>query len=461
MKWTFGVIGLVFTAMYVGAEATIQYPKEDGSVHLYWATDLNPARDKQISTFDKMYPGTTVSIDPSANGDNSKVIVQCATGVGPDIMDVTSDNMRSMADAGVLLDLTPYADKLGFGPKDTYPAIGKDLMYRGRQYCFPCNVSADCVIFNKQIFDDHGVPYPKPDWTEQDFIRAANGILHNPSKSGQHHLAYSAPGGVPYWTNELIARGGRLFSPDGLHSEVNSKESIAGLQDYYDMMFVYKVIPTPADSLAISSQGGWGSGGINWFCNGQSAMLPIGRWFICQLGNYPSINGRLGVVQLPRVDNAPSSGVCGERSAGINAKSPHWKEALKFLEYLASPQYSKIIVDEGDALPPNPKLATTGQALTNDIVPDPAFHAPFVKAIANARPLDDDSPYIDAAEVTRWESDYVQKVENKLMTPQQAMDTLAAQIDGQIRLNLERRPDLQRLFEQQTGKRYTDDWWKS
>jgi len=66
---------------------------------------------------------------------------------------------------------------------------------------------------------------------------------------------------------------------------------------------------------------------------------------------------------------------CGIRAAAINAKSPHIEEALKFLEYLASPEYSKI--------------------------------------------------------------------------------------DEEIRMNLERRPDLQKVYEQQTGKVYRSDWWKS
>ena len=113
MKLAFGITGLVFIGMYIGAEATLHTPKPDGKVHLKWSTDLNPAREVQIAQFEKMYPDCVVTIDPSANGDNSKVIVQCATGVGPDIMDTEADSMRSMVDSGVLLDLTPYAEQGG------------------------------------------------------------------------------------------------------------------------------------------------------------------------------------------------------------------------------------------------------------------------------------------------------------------------------------------------------------
>ena len=182
-------------------------------------------------------------------------------------------------------------------------------------------------------------------------------------------------------------------------------------------------------------------------------MIVIGRWYIIQLPNFPALEGHLGAALLPRIGGRPSSGVGDSGAVGINAKSPHWRQALSFLQFLASPQYSKIIVDDGDSLPPNPQLATSGRALADDLIPDPAFHAPFVQAIQNARPLDY-SPFIDATEVSRWIGEYVEKVENQLLTPPQALRALAAQINDQIQINLERRPDLQKLYEQRTGSPY-------
>ena len=453
MKQAFVLCAVVFVAMYVGAQATLDHPKDDGIVRLHWATDPNPARNVQMALFDRMYPGLTASVDPSAGGDTSKVLVQCATGTGPDLIDASPDSMHTLVDAGILLDLTPYAKPMGFDPSRTYPSIAQGLEIDGRQYRFPRNVWANCVIYNKQIFDDHGVPYPKPNWTYDDFIRTSKLLLSRPAKSGQTHIPIANYSNVGLYEDLLVGHGGRLFTPDGLRSALDSPESVAALQNYYDMMYRDKIIPTPADSAAMSSQGGWGSGGINWFSEGKAAMIVIGRWYIIQLPNFPALEGHLGAALLPRIDGRPSSGVGDSGAVGINAKSPHWRQALRFLQFLASPQYSKIIVDDGDSLPPNPRLATSGKALADDLIPDPAFHAPFVQAIRNARPLDY-SPFIDATEVSRWIGEYVEKVENRLLTPSQALHALAAQINGQIQLNLERRPDLQKLYEQRTGNPY-------
>jgi multiple sugar transport system substrate-binding protein len=457
MKKLFSICAVLFVAMYAVAQATMVHPKEDGKVHLKWATDPNPARVVQTSAFGTMFPDTAVAVDPNASGDSTKVIVQCATGTGADLMDVTADKMQSLVEAGILLDLTPYAKTLGFDPSHTYPSLQKALLVEGKQYAFPCNVAVDAIVFNKKIFDDHGVAYPKPDWTYDDFVRVSKELQDKPSKAGNTDIPFANNDGNGFVNNAIVGCGGQYFTADGLHSTLNSPEVIKAVQLYADMMYKDKVIPTPMDSANMSAQGGWGSGGLTIFSGGKAAMVETGRWYICQLPNFPEMQGHIGAVPLPRVGDRPSGGTCGARGAGVNAKSPHWRESLKFLQYLASPQYSKIIVDDGDSLPPDPNLASSGKALVNDIVPDPEFHQAFVTAINNAKPIQY-SPFIDAAITSRWYTEYVQKVENRILTPPQAMKMLAAQIDQQIRTNLERRPDLQKKYEQVTGKQYTPDW---
>src|SRR2546430_5554653 len=122
--------------------------------------------------------------------------------------------------------------------------------------------------------------------------------------------------------------------------------------------------------------------------------------------------GHRGAVELPRGGTRRSSGVAYTRAAGVNVRSLPGRESLRFLQYLAGPEYGRVIVEDGDALPPNPHLAESGRALANEMVPDPSFHEPFIRAIKTARPLDF-SPYIDASEVARWIQEYIEKVENR------------------------------------------------
>lgn len=460
MKRGFAVCFVLVVVLYAIAEGTLARPRSDGIVRLRWATDDNPARKVQTALFAKMTPGFEATVDPGLGGDQTKLIVQCATGTGPDIIDMDQQAMASLVATGVLLDLTPYAKSMGFDSSRTYPALRPALEMGGRQYRFPCNVWANCVIYNKKIFDDHGVPYPKPGWTYEDFIAISKQIRDSPSKSGEKHMPVANWLNLWFYEDMLMGYGGRLFSPDGLISRFDSPEAIAAMQRYHDMMYVDKIIPTAAEAAAMSSQGGWGSSGLNWFSSGKAAMIFIGRWYIVQVPNYPNLQGNLGAALLPAVAGRSSRGMTDSRAAGINAKSPHRMAALKFLRYLATPEYSRVIVADGDSLPPNPALARNGADLVNESVPDPAFHAPFVEAVKNARPLDI-SPFIDPAMVTRWTLEQIEKVENRIQTPPEAMHFLADEINQTIRQNLERRPDLQQRYEAATGRRYSPDWWRS
>lgn len=454
MKKVFAFCGALFVAMYIYAQATLPRLPHDNIIRLRWATDPNPVREAQIALFEKMNPGIEVTVDPTS-GDPSKIIVQCATGTGPDVMDCGQAPMTSFVEAGILLDLTPFAKKGGFDVSKTYAAVRNAITVEGKQYTFPCNVDARSIIYNKQVFDDHGVPYPKPNWTYAEFLETCKLLRERPSKSHKKNLVVANSGGL--FLDYLMGQGGNFFTPDGLHSAVDSEIGQRSMQQYYDLMYVQKAIPTPADAAAMSSQGGWGSGGLNIFSQGQAAMLPIGRWYIVQVPNFPDLKGHLGAVTYPRLTDKPSTVACGARGAGVNVKGEHIRESLLFLKFLASPEYSKNVVEVGDALPPSPALAPNGKALVNDMVDDPAFHQPFVDAIAHgAAPTY--SPYIDPQLFSRWIGEFTEKVENRVLKPKDAVKMLAAQVDRQIRINLERRPDLQKKFEERTGKAYTRDW---
>ncbi len=460
MRWFFFGALTLFLVLYLVAQGTVNRDRDPNKVYLRWMTDDNPSRKMQIAGFTKLHPNYDLRVDWGLGADSSKLLVQCASGVGPDIIDLYNmDQMLVMKEAGILLDLTPYAEKMGFGPESTYPAIRPRLMSDGKQYRYPCNVAANCVVFNKAVFDDHGVPYPTSDWTWEDFIETGRQLLENPSKSGKKHIVLAQSYSEGLCLDLLIGHGGRLFTENGLCSRLNAPEAIASVQLFDDLMHKYHILPTPTETASLAAQGGWGTGDINIFSSGRAAMMMIGRWYIIQVPNFPEIAQTLGAVQFPHFPGRISRVSCAARAAGINVFSPHREEALKFLQYLASPEYGKIIVDGGDSLPPNPALAQDGETLANEIVPDPAFHQPFVDAINTARALDV-SDFIDMGLMKRWFSERIQKVANQIQSPRDACEDMAREINLQIRQNLERREDLRERFERVTGEPYTPDWWK-
>lgn len=70
----------LFLAAYAVGFATLESEGKSGETVLHWATDSIPARDRQTAGFSEQHPVVRVATE---SGDATKLIVQCATRVGP------------------------------------------------------------------------------------------------------------------------------------------------------------------------------------------------------------------------------------------------------------------------------------------------------------------------------------------------------------------------------------------
>ena len=424
MKVFFALLLAATVLLYGIAKMTLETPPR-GVVVLRWATDPNPARFEQCRIFSEQHP--RIRVVPEAASDD-KLLVQCAVGVGPDIMDMSEALMQQMVEADVLTDFTVPAERGGFSVKDTYPQIRSVLEVNGRQYRYPCNVSADVIIYNKKVFDDHGVPYPKPGWTYDDFISTAQKIRDNPSKSGLKHTPVTHWGADIFVRDLMVAHDVRMFDDSGKVALMANHGMIDALTLYHDMIYRYGVLPRPEESAAASSQGGWGFGGINIFSSGQAAMICIGRWYTVQVGNYPALIGNLGVVEMPGAKGREPASEVSSRAAGVNKLSLHPAESLEFIKFLASNDYNRLIVEDGDSMPPNPAFARSGKDLVNPQLSDAAAQQVFLDAIGHGKSLGR-SPFIDAVVVNRWLKEKISALENNTVTPEEAAVSLNSEIE--------------------------------
>src|SRR5690606_3035447 len=109
MKGFFLLAAVIVAAMWAGATLTVPplvTVDEQGNTRkiLTWSTDPNPARGEQLEPFHRQNPDIHVMVEPNTF---DRTIVQCSTGVGPDIIEIyTTDDMVAYAEAGILLDLT-------------------------------------------------------------------------------------------------------------------------------------------------------------------------------------------------------------------------------------------------------------------------------------------------------------------------------------------------------------------
>jgi multiple sugar transport system substrate-binding protein len=256
---------------------------------------LNPHQEI-ISRFEKANPDILVQLEAVAGQDYyTRLLTQIAAKRPPDIMQIGDDAVPMFVDKGAF---APLDDCLKSPPPlDTgiyLPGLLQPGQWKDKQWLLPKDYSPLAVYYNKKVFDQFGVPYPKDGWNWDDLLATAQALTKDTNGDGKTdvwgiQLPATWTTGFEYWVN---AAGGRLISEDGTKfvGYMDSPEVQEAVKFYADLYNVHKVAPPPAD-LAM-----WG-GGNTEFDNGKAAMRLFGRW--PEAGYLKNPNIDLGVVGPP------------------------------------------------------------------------------------------------------------------------------------------------------------------
>lgn len=420
---------------------------ERGKTRLVWSTDPNPVRQAQVDLFNKLNPDLFVVIDPN-NTDPQKVIVQSQGGVGPDLFDCYgADQVETFALTGVAWDITDELRKRSIDvEKVVWPVALSSFVYRGRVYGFPRNFGTNALWYNKNVFDEEGIPYPKPGWTWSELIETAKKLTKRDKNGNPIRFGL-------YWdfntTGELILQfGGRQFTPDGTKCIVDSPEAIAAVQLSHDLMYKHKVAPSPVDEAALTTQGGWGSGGMTWLMKGQVAMAYGGRWWLNLMRTETAKGLRLGCVELPFHKVRTVVGYGGITC--INRFSAQRAEALRFLMYLMSQSYSELLNDQADGMAAVRRFCETERFLFNPQHPEEDYNRVWLESIRIAQPAEI-SPFLKGNELAPLRNQ-LDLVKGKLKPADQAMRDAARDCNRRIARNVRINPRLRKLYLELTGR---------
>jgi ABC-type glycerol-3-phosphate transport system substrate-binding protein len=215
-------------------------------------------------------------------------------------------------------------------------------------------------------------------------------------------------------------------------------------------MHKHQLAPSPDSAATISGDGGWGVNQMHWFATGRAATMIGSRWMIILLRQYPEMVDNLGVALLPHLEGGVPASYCGARGPGINALSENVEESLRFLQYLASDEYSRIIAMSSDALPPNRHYVEDPSRLLNPEYPGEDFQEVFVRSMDFAESKEN-SPFVESSFVYRVWREALDSMENRLSTPEEAMRQVTRRVNERIRLNLLDQPELRRRYEELTA----------
>ena len=205
--------------------------------------------------------------------------------------------------------------------------------FEGKYYGFPYSVDLCFIAYNKDLFDDAGVPYPDGSWTVDEFIETAQKLTLDTDHDG-HIDQFGYVGDLKMGTF-----GDALLSEDNTRCVVDTPEAVRLAQLNTDLEKKYKISPQPdSDVRGLSKNMS--------FEMGRVAIMTSYTWEIPDLRrkiNTFEWDITLMPVGTQRAHWASSGGFAVSRT------TKHPKEAIELLMYTTRPKF--VMALQGETLP--------------------------------------------------------------------------------------------------------------
>lgn len=334
--------GLLSIAALVSTFSMGAYAKE---TIIYYLWD-DPTYKNIVETYNSSQDEVFVDAKVIPAGDYpSKIMTLLAGGAEMDAyMNKNSVDIFPMVENGYAAPLDELAEAAGF---DMSPLEGykKAIVIDEELYAMPFRGEAYFTYFNKKIFEKAGVPTPdtyveKGEWTWDKFAEVSKELA-----SGDGEIY----GGILYtWGSQQVfpgdQRGLEYVTDDG---EVDIDDSLAYSFELRKSLEEAKAIIPLAEMKATKTHYS------KAFWAGNAGMLTIGAWFPGMMWSAKeegSLQGFTwddwGLTRMPC--NEDEYVTIGSPTANIiNADSEKKEAAFKFISWMAGPEGSKVVAQNG------------------------------------------------------------------------------------------------------------------
>ena len=311
-----------------------------------WGTpEENKILIDMINDFQAKNPGIKVDLQYIPFGEYvTKLLTQIAGGLAPDVIFTEVGNFADLYLRDALEPLNPYIQTDHLDLSAYYSQVVDRFTVDGLTYVIPRDTAPICVIYyNKNAFDEAGVPYPTDDWTYQDFITAAKKVMKTDASGKVTRWGF-----VDDWpmVDAWVYDFGGSYVDNVKHPTkwtfATDPNTLKGVQFRADLMNKYKIMLPPA---GLTAMGGMGSSDM--FSNGSVALFLSGIWktpVFREIKNF-----KWDVVMMPKGPDGIRAFPTGGSGYGILKSSTHKKEAWELIKYMSGEEGAK-------------KLATTGLA---------------------------------------------------------------------------------------------------
>ena len=302
----------------------------------FWYESASPENQEDLNNllatpFNAAHPGDLLSIDFRGSDLDKQLRIAMLSGTGPDVVFTAGPSyVAAMAQAGQLLPLDDYAQKLGWNDRllPLFLDMGK---YNGKLYALAKTYETLGLFYNKTLFATNG-------WKAPTTIAELESLADE----------MKAKGLVPF------GAGNADWRPTNEHYVSIVLNSVAGPENVYKALTGAIPWTDPAFVAAIDKLNEWwekGYFGDNYFsltgeqafaqiATGQAGMAPTGTWNFSNIAAYfPANNAEAGFVGFPSMTGDPVYALGVGSTFSINAQSANQDGAAAVIDYVFSDDF--------------------------------------------------------------------------------------------------------------------------
>ncbi|MDS0525787.1 sugar ABC transporter substrate-binding protein [Clostridium sp. SHJSY1] len=303
-----------------------------------WDKDKTAYLQPVIDAYKTKNPNVDIELLDISSAEYQDKLSVMLSGGSDDIDIITvkdTPGYSSMVNKNQLEPLDSYISKDGIN-LDAYSGTAEQLKVSDKLYAIPFRNDFWVLYYNKDIFDKANIAYPTNDMTWKQYEELAEKVA---SGEGSNRI---------YGTHDHTWRSTVQLPAvlDGKNTIIQNDYSF--LKPYYEMALKMQNDKVMMDYSSLKT------GSIHYsgvFENNQTAMLPMGSWFIGQLisdKKSGTANMNWGVVKYPHADGVePGTTIGTITSLAINSKSSKKDSAWNFIKFFTGEEGADIIAKNG------------------------------------------------------------------------------------------------------------------
>lgn len=348
-----------------------------------------------VDRFEANHPEIQVEVIqvPSQSDYRKRLVADLTAGAPADVVFFNYRLYASFAEAGALQPLSDYLkNSRVIQESDFYPQAMEPFKWQGEQMCIPQNISSLVVYYNKDLFQQAGVPFPAKGWTWDDFTSTALALTKDLDGDG---LTDQFGAGIEPEFIRLAPfiwqSGGEIVDDPSDPSTLllDTNEAFDAVNFFVGLQTVHHVAPNAEEEKSEDSE--------SRFINGRAAMYFNSRRVVPALRE--SANFDWDVAALPQ-GKSPATilhadGYC------IPSASKNKDAAWTFIEFANSVEGQTIVASTGRTVPSLKAVAESPAFL--DPNAKPASSQVFLDVIPTIRALPIIPKWADIEEIVSEE----------------------------------------------------------